>query len=154
MLDGISAILGALVVVTLFLCLDARNCPAALSAFGCRFAVMGLAFLDAPKPEPWARRASGALGAWIAVSPWFRQRALVPTDVVLAPAMAEPAVSMPVVLGLSIVGAAALDIMLTAVGSGRSLAHTRLTELVPRTVGCPVRGYLASTERLVYSLEG
>lgn len=36
-----------------------------LSATGCGLAVMGLAFLDGPEPEPWTRWGSGLLGAWV-----------------------------------------------------------------------------------------
>ena len=147
MLDGISAVLGALVVVTPFLCLDTGNAPAAASAFGCGFAVMGLAFLDGPEPEPWTRWVSVVLGAWVAVSPWVLQRAFVPLDALTGPPMSEPAVSMPVVLGFSIVVAAVLDIMLTAVGNGRPLPPIRLTVPVPRASGCPVPGYSGSSRR-------
>ncbi|NEU14693.1 hypothetical protein G3T14_21680, partial [Methylobacterium sp. BTF04] len=98
MLNGISAVLGALVVLTPFLFIHTGNFPAALSAFGCGFAVMGLAFLDGPEPEPWTRWVSGVLGAWVAISPWVLQRAFVPQEAFLVSPMAEPAVSMPVVL--------------------------------------------------------
>lgn len=121
MLDGISAVLGALVVVTPFLCLYTGNFPAMLSATGSGFAVMGLAFLDGPEPEPWTRWASGVLGAWVAVSPWVLQRAFVPSDAVLASPMAEPAVSMPVVLGLAVAVVGALDIVRAAVEGRRSI---------------------------------
>ncbi|TXN15962.1 hypothetical protein FV219_01125 [Methylobacterium sp. WL122] len=122
MLDGISAVLGALVVLTPFLFIHTGNFPAMLSATGCGLAVMGLAFLDGPEPEPWTRWGSGLLGAWVAVSPWFLQRAFVPPDVVLATPMAEPAVSMPVVLGLAIAVAAGLDITRTVVESQPSIS--------------------------------
>jgi hypothetical protein len=89
-LDGVSAVPGALVGLTPFLCLYTGNFPAMLSATGCGLAVMGLAFLDGPEPEPWTRWSSGVLGTWISVSPWVLQRALVPPDAVLAPPMAEP----------------------------------------------------------------
>ncbi|WP_420604483.1 SPW repeat domain-containing protein [Methylobacterium sp.] len=90
MLDGISAVLGRLVVLTPFLFIETGNYPAMLSATGCGLAVMGLAFLDRLEPQPWTRWGSGVLGAWVAVSPWFLQRALVPPDLVLASPMADP----------------------------------------------------------------
>jgi urea transporter len=149
MLDGISAVLGALVVVTPFLCLDTGNAPAAASAFGCGFAVMGLAYLDGPEPESWMRWASGVLGAWVTVSPWILQRALVSPDAVLAPPMSEPAVSMPVVLGVGIVVAAALDIIRTAVERGRTLPTA--TALVPAKR--PVPAFPVETQRPIHPTE-
>jgi membrane associated rhomboid family serine protease len=138
MLDGISAVLGALVVVTPFLCFDTGNFPAALSAFACGFAVMGLAYLDGPEPEPWTRWVSGVLGAWVAVSPWVLQRALVPIDAVLAPPMSEPAISMPVVLGFGIVVAAALDALLTAMEARRSIPLGQATAPAQEATSHPV----------------
>ena len=134
MLDGVSAVLGALVAVTPFLCLDTGNPSAAASAFGCGFAVLGLAFLDGPEPEPWTRWVSGGLGAWVAVSPWFLQRAFVPLDAVIAPPMAEPAVSMPVALGFGIVVAAALDMTRTALQGGSTLTVATAPVLAERPV--------------------
>ena len=154
MLDGISAVLGALIVVTPFLCLETGNYPAALSGFGCGFVVMGLAFLDGPDPQPWTRWASGVLGAWVAVSPWLLQRAFLPVDAVFPAPLAEPAVSMPVVLGLTVAVAAALDITRTAV-EGRHLI-TAEQATAPALVAAatnPVPAYLASRERPVPPLE-
>jgi hypothetical protein len=138
MLDGISAVLGSLVVVTSFLCLETGNLPAALSAFGCGFTVMGLAYLDGPEPEPWTRWVSGVLGAWVAVSPWLLQRALVPSDAVLAPPMSEPAVSMPVVLGFGIVVAGAVDIVLRAMEGRRSSPSLKAKEPGPKAAIFPL----------------
>ena len=145
MLDGISAVLGALVVLTPFLFIETGNFPAMLSATGCGLAVMGLAFLDGPEPQPWTRWVSGVLGAWVAVSPWFLQRAFVPPDAVLASPMAEPAVSMPVVLGLAIVVTAGLDIIRTLVESQPSISQHRSDHITSNTATVtPFRG---ATER-------
>lgn len=141
MLDGISPVLGALVVLTPFLFIYTGNFPAMLSATGCGLAVMGLAFLDGPEPEPWTRWGSGVLGAWVAVSPWFLQRAFVPPDAVLASPMAEPAVSMPVVLGLAIVVTAGLDITRTVVESQRSATQDQRDHITSETASVtPFRG--------------
>lgn len=141
MLDGISAVLGALVVLTPFLFIHTGNFPAMLSPTGCGLAVMGLAFLNGPEPEPGTRWGSGILGAWVAVSPWFLQRALVPPDAVIASPLAEPAVSMTVVLGLAIVVTAGLDIMRTVVESQLSNSQDRSDPVVPDTASVtPFRG--------------
>lgn len=148
MLDGISAVLGALVVLTPFLFIETGNFPAMLSATGCGLAVMGLAFLDGPVSLPWTRLGSGGLGAWVAVSPWFLQRALVPPDAVIASSMTKPAVSMPVVLGLAIVVAAGLDIIRTVVESEYPISEdqsdhvTSDTALVTQFRGATQRGPL------------
>lgn len=143
MLDGISAVLGALVAVTPFLRLDTGNDLAMLSATGCGFAIMGLAFLDGPEPEPWTRWVSGLMGAWVAVSPWILQRALVPLDSALAPPMADPAVAMPVVLGLAIVVTAARHLTRTAMDGRRSLPAAA----AEKRTGCPVPALALSVER-------
>lgn len=141
MLDGISAELGALVVLTPFLFIETGNYPAMLSATGCGLAVMGLASLDGPEPQPWTRWGSGVLGAWVAVSPWFLQRAFVPPDAVLASPMAAPAVSMPVVLGLAIVVTAGLDIIQTVVESHRSISQYQSNHVTSDTASVtPFRG--------------
>ncbi|KQT50600.1 hypothetical protein ASG52_07280 [Methylobacterium sp. Leaf456] len=141
MLDGISAVLGALVVLTSFLFIRRANFPAMLSATGCGLAIIGLAFLDGLEPEPWTRWGSGVLGAWVAVSPWFLQRAFVPPDAVLASPMAEPAVSMPIVLGLAIVVTAGLDITRTVVESKPSISRDRSEHITSNTASVtPFRG--------------
>ena len=141
MLDGISAVLGRLVVLTPFLFIETGNYPAMLSATGCGLAVMGLAFLDRLEPQPWTRWGSGVLGAWVAVSPWFLQRALVPPDLVLASPMADPPVSMPLVLGFAIVVAAGLDIIRTAVESRHTLFQGQGNPVAPGTaLVTPFRG--------------
>jgi membrane associated rhomboid family serine protease len=142
MLDGISAVLGALVVVMPCLSLENGNCPAALSAFGCGFAVMSLAFLDRRAPEPWRRWVSGVLGICVAVPPWVLQRALLPMDAVLAPPMTGLAVSMPVVLGVGIVVAAALDMVLTAMEDRRSISLGQATAPALKSVSYPVPAIL------------
>lgn len=142
MLDGISAVLGALVVLTPFLFLETGNSPAALNAFACGFAVMGLAFLDGPEPEPWTRWASSVLGAWVAVSPWMLQRALLPMGAVSRPPMAEPAISMAFVLGVGIAVVAALDIVRTTSKYRRSLTKGRSTAYALREIGRQVPAFL------------
>ncbi len=145
MLDGIAAVLGALVVLTPFLFIRTANFPAMLSATECGLAVMGLAFLDGPEPEPWTRWGSGVLGAWVAVSPWFLQRAFVPPDAVLASPMAEPAVSMPVVLGVAIVVTAGLDITRTFVESQPSMSPDRRDHSTSNTASAAT--FREATER-------
>jgi hypothetical protein len=147
-------VLGALVVLTPFLFLETGNSPAALNAFACGFAVMGLAFLDGPDPQPWTRWASGVLGAWVAVSPWLLQRAFLPVDAVFPASWAEPAVSMPTVLGLTVAVAAALDITRTAVEGRHSITAERATaSTLEAAARYSFPAYSASRERPVPPLE-